>query len=145
MCIRDRYSRSRLSRHSTEHKYGYTCPAMQRLVFEGGGRRVRLSANICQLHRPNTIPIFCAAVCRDYRLRTYIGIALKFLFVFDIENHIHSSLVAAALILIIQPLIHDHLGHLHAYDTGTEGEDVGIVMLTGPVSYTHLVQSGLHH
>ena len=113
------------------YKYGYTCPAMQRLVFEGGGRRVRLSANICQLHRPNTIPIFCAAVCRDYRLRTYIGIALKFLFVFDIEDHIHSSLVAAALILIIQPLIHDHLGHLHAYDAGTEGEDVGIVMLTG--------------
>ena len=52
---------------------------MQRLVFEGGGRRVRLSANSCQLHRPNTIPIFCAAVCRDYRLRTYIDIALKFL------------------------------------------------------------------
>ena len=62
-----------------EHKYGYTCPAMQRLVFEEGGHLVRLSANICQLHRPNTIPIFCAAVCRDYRLRTYIGIALKFL------------------------------------------------------------------
>ena len=31
-------SRSRLSRHSAEHKYGYTCPAMQRLVFEVGGR-----------------------------------------------------------------------------------------------------------
>ena len=44
---------------------------MQRLVFEGGGHLVRLSANICQLHRPNTIPIFCAAVCRDYRLRTF--------------------------------------------------------------------------
>ena len=58
---------------------GITCPAMQRPVFEGGGRWVRLSANICQLHRPNTIPIFCAAVCRDYRLRTYIGIAFKFL------------------------------------------------------------------
>ena len=57
-------------RHSAEHKYGYTCPAMQRLVFEVGGHLVRLSANICQLHRPNTIPIFCAAVCRDYRLRT---------------------------------------------------------------------------
>ena len=28
---------------------------------------------------PNTIPIFLL-VCRDYRLRTYIGIALKFLF-----------------------------------------------------------------
>ena len=54
---------------------------MQRLVFEGGGRRVRLSANSCQLHRPNTIPIFCAAVCRDYRLRTFIAIAFKLLFV----------------------------------------------------------------
>ena len=52
---------------------GITCPAMQRPVFEGGGRQVRLSANSCQLHRPNTIPIFCAAVCRDYRLRTFIG------------------------------------------------------------------------
>ena len=61
-------------------KYGYTCPAMQRLLFELGGHLVRLSANICQLHRPNTIPIFCAAVCRDYRLRTYIGIAFKFLY-----------------------------------------------------------------
>ena len=53
---------------------------MQRLVFEVGGHLVRLSANICQLHRPNTIPIFCAAVCRDYRLRTFIAIAFKFLF-----------------------------------------------------------------
>ena len=51
-------------RHSAEHKYGYTCPAMQRLVFEGRRTFVRLSANICQLHRPNTIPIFCAAVSR---------------------------------------------------------------------------------
>ena len=25
-------------------------------------------------------PYFCAAVCRDYRLRTYIGIAFKFLY-----------------------------------------------------------------
>ena len=63
-----------------EHKYGYTCPAMQRLVFEGGGHLVRLSANICQLHRPNTISIFCAAVCRNNRLRTYIGITFKLLF-----------------------------------------------------------------
>ena len=38
---------------------------------------VRLSANICQLHRPNTIPIFCAAVCRDYRLRTCSGFCLN--------------------------------------------------------------------
>ena len=66
--------------YRSEHKYGYTCPAMQRLVFEVGGHLVRLSANICQLHRPNTIPIFCAAVCRDYRLRTYIAIAFKLLF-----------------------------------------------------------------
>ena len=62
---------------------GYTCPAMQRLVFEGGGRFVRLSANTCQLHRPNTIPIFCAAVCRDYRLRTFIGFNPKFLQSYD--------------------------------------------------------------
>ena len=54
---------------------------MQRLVFEESGHLVRLSANICQLHRPNTIPIFCTAVCRDYRLRTFIAIAFKLLFV----------------------------------------------------------------
>ena len=65
------------------YKYGYTCPAMQRLVFEVGGHLVRLSANICQLHRPNTIPIFCAAVCRDYRLRTFIGFNPKFLQSYD--------------------------------------------------------------
>ncbi len=58
---------------------GITCPAMQRPVFEGGGRFVRLSTNSCQLHRPNTIPIFCAAVCRDYRIRTYIDFDPKFL------------------------------------------------------------------
>ena len=57
-----------------------TCPAMQRPVFEGGGRWVRLSANGCQLHRPNTIPIFCAAVYRDYRLRTFIAIAFKLVY-----------------------------------------------------------------
>ena len=55
---------------------GIMCPAMQRPVFEGGGRFVRLSANGGQLHRPNTIPIFCAAVCRDYRLRTFISSVL---------------------------------------------------------------------
>ena len=44
--------------------------------LRGGGRFVRLSANICRLHRPNTIPIFCAAVCRDYRLRTCSGFYL---------------------------------------------------------------------
>ena len=58
---------------------GAMCTAMQRLTFSGGGRLVRLSANACQLHRPNTIPIFCAVVCRDYRLRTYIGFDSKFL------------------------------------------------------------------
>ena len=46
------------------------CPAMWRLTFSGGGRSVRLSANGCQPHRPNTALLFCAAVCRDYRLRT---------------------------------------------------------------------------
>ena len=55
---------------------------MQRLVFEVGGHLVRLSANICQLHRPNTIPIFCAAVCRDYRLRTFREHDLNFYLAF---------------------------------------------------------------
>ena len=31
-------------------------------------------------YRPNTISIFCAAVCRNNRLRTYIGITFKLLF-----------------------------------------------------------------
>ena len=64
-------------------------------------------------------------------LRTLSCYSLKLLFVFDIEDHIHSSLVAASLILIVQPLIHDHLGHLHAYYAGSEGQYVGVVMLTG--------------
>ena len=73
---------------------------MQRLVFEVGGHLVRLSANICQLHRPNTIPIFCAAVCRDYRLRTFIAIAFKLvllqlLFV-DRNDLLHSLLSRSA-------------------------------------------------
>ena len=38
-----------------------TCPAMWRLTFSGGGHLVRLSANGCQPHRPNTALIFCAA------------------------------------------------------------------------------------
>ena len=48
------------------------CTAMQRPVFEGDGRSVRLSANACQLHRPNTIPIFCAVGYRIGRLRTFL-------------------------------------------------------------------------
>ena len=70
---------------------------MQRLVFEGGGRRVRLSANSCQLHRPNTIPIFCAALCRDYRFRTYIGIALKFLISLQNQTLCRSPLTEPSL------------------------------------------------
>ena len=34
---------------------------MWRLTFSGGGHLVRLSANGCQPHRPNTALIFCAA------------------------------------------------------------------------------------
>ena len=37
--------------------------------------------------------------------------------------------MAAALILGVHPLVHDHLGHLHADDAGTEGDDVGVVVL----------------
>ena len=37
------------------------CPAMWRLTFSGGGWLVRLSANGCQPHRPNTALIFCTA------------------------------------------------------------------------------------
>ena len=87
---------------------------MQRLVFEVGGHLVRLSANICQLHRPNTIPIFCAAVCRDYRLRTYIGIALKFLFLKgDDFSRIQYQLLIKrqldGLIQLIHPVSHERL------------------------------------
>ena len=72
-----------------------------------------------------------SAVCWSDRLRTFYGFALKFLFVFDIENHIHSSLMAAALVLVIQPLIHDHLGHLYADHAGTEGQNIGVVVSAG--------------
>ncbi len=47
------------------------CPAMWRLTFSGGGRSVRLSANGCQPHRPNTALLFCAAGYRPGLLRTF--------------------------------------------------------------------------
>ena len=47
------------------------CPAMWRLTFSGGGRSVRLSANGCQPHRPNTALIFCAAGYHPSLLRTF--------------------------------------------------------------------------
>ena len=47
------------------------CPAMWRLTFSGGGRSVRLSANGCQPHRPNTALIFCAAGYHPGLLRTF--------------------------------------------------------------------------
>ena len=94
--------------------------------------RVRLSAKTSVSCIVRTqYPYFAQRYAGITGFGPILVLLFKFLFVFDIENHIHSSLVAAALILIIQTLIHDHLGHLHAYDTGTEGEDVGIVMLTG--------------
>ena len=48
-----------------------TCPAMWRLTFSGGGHLVRLSANGCQPHRPNTALIFCAAGYHPDLLRTF--------------------------------------------------------------------------
>ena len=48
-----------------------TCPAMWRLTFSGGGHLVRLSANGCQPHRPNTALIFCAAGYHPSLLRTF--------------------------------------------------------------------------
>ncbi len=48
-----------------------TCPAMWRLTFSGGGRSVRLSANGCQPHRPNTALLFCAAGYHPGLLRTF--------------------------------------------------------------------------
>ena len=47
------------------------CPAMWRQTFSGGGRSVRLSANGCQPHRPNTALIFCAAGYHLGLLRTF--------------------------------------------------------------------------
>ena len=47
------------------------CPAMWRLTFSGGGHLVRLSANGCQPHRPNTALLFCAAGYHPGLLRTF--------------------------------------------------------------------------
>ena len=57
-----------------------TCPAMWRLTFSGGGRSVRLSANGCQPHRPNTALLFCAAGCHPGLLRTFREHDLNFYF-----------------------------------------------------------------
>ena len=54
------------------------CPAMWRLTFSGGGRSVRLSANGCQPHRPNTALIFCAAGYHPGLLRTFHEYSLNF-------------------------------------------------------------------
>ena len=55
-----------------------TCPAMWRLTFSGGGRSVRLSANGCQPHRPNTALIFCVAGYHLGLLRTFHEYSLNF-------------------------------------------------------------------
>ena len=55
-----------------------TCPAMWRLTFSGGGQLVRLSANGCQPHRPNTALIFCAAGYHPGLLRTFHEYSLNF-------------------------------------------------------------------
>lgn len=54
---------------------------------------------------------------------------LQALGLLDLSQHIHAHLMAAALILGVHPLVHDHLGHLHADNAGTEGDDVGVVVL----------------
>ena len=69
------------------------CPAMWRLTFSGGGRSVRLSANGCQPHRPNTALLFCAAGYRPGLLRTFHEHDLNFYFHrkntdFPFEDHI---------------------------------------------------------
>ena len=55
-----------------------TCPAMWRLTFSGGGHLVRLSANGCQPHRPNTALIFCAVGYHPGLLRTFHEYSLNF-------------------------------------------------------------------
>ena len=70
-----------------------TCPAMWRLTFSGGGRSVRLSANGCQPHRPNTALLFCAAGYHPGLLRTFHEHDLNFYFHrkntdFPFEDHI---------------------------------------------------------
>ena len=93
---------------------------MQRLVFEVGGHLVRLSANICQLHRPNTIPIFCAAVCRDYRLRTFIAIAFKFLCL-RLLNLYDCCLLHRDAAVFVAAELYDHgvIGHVDNYAVET--------------------------
>ena len=59
-----------------------TCPAMWRLTFSGGGRSVRLSANGCQPHRPNTALLFRAAGCHPGLLRTFREHDLNFYIVY---------------------------------------------------------------
>ena len=50
---------------------------------------------------------------------------------FDLHDHVDASFMAAALELGIDPFINDHLGQFHAYHTGAESDDVGVVMLLG--------------
>ena len=63
---------------------------MWRLTFSGGGQLVRLSANGCQPHRPNTALIFCAAGYHPGLLRTFRDYSSNFYLqqnIFEYKQH----------------------------------------------------------
>ena len=68
-----------------------TCPAMWRQPFSGGGHFVRLSANGCQPHRPNTALLFCAAGYHPGLLRTFREHDLNFYSMYAISFSPFSS------------------------------------------------------
>ena len=51
--------------------------------------------------------------------------------VLNFAQLIHPPLVAASLILVVQPFVHDHPGHLHTDYPGAEGQDIGVVVSAG--------------
>ena len=48
--------------------------------------------------------------------------------ILDLHDLVHPSLMPAAFELSVQPLVSDHLGHLHSDDAGAECVDVGVVV-----------------
>ena len=68
-----------LSRHSAEHKYGIRVRLCSDWCLREADGESGLSANSCHCIVRNTIPIFCAALCRDYRFRPILVLLLNFI------------------------------------------------------------------
>ena len=61
----------------------------------------------------------------------HVGGVYRQLLILNMHDHIHPSLVAAALKACVQPLVNDHLCELTSDNACTKRENVGVVMHSG--------------